>query len=209
MFNREFEVKLSMLLTLGLTSAFLLFVSYFLGFYLGRKNGELLALASTQVYLAKLPIAADNTKSVDMQNVAAEVYDKLSVEKKGKVAEKAKSGEDETTQLLLNNYDSPVKDFSPSTRDNFKNKFLAQGKLPLGWYVQVAAPKDIDSATEWLGRLKKSGFQALVETASVNKQKYYRIVVGPEKSKETVTRLVQQLSRERLVDKSPFLKQVK
>jgi septal ring-binding cell division protein DamX len=87
---------------------------------------------------------------------------------------------------------------------------LVRRTLPLGYFAQVAAPKKLAEAEGVAKRLKKAGFPVLVESATVNGQGFYRVVVGPEDNKEQVDRLVKQLQKESLAGSSkPFIRRVK
>lgn len=81
--------------------------------------------------------------------------------------------------------------------------------LPRGWFAQVAAPRKHSDATGIAQKLRGSGFPVVVEEANVKGEQYYRILVGPEASKQTADRLVSQLRRERYLEGAPFLRQVK
>ena len=76
--------------------------------------------------------------------------------------------------------------------------------MPSGWFAQVAAPRRSDDANFLARQLRKSGFSAIVETAKVNGQEYYRVLVGPERSREQTNRLVKQLMREPYMQGDPF-----
>lgn len=78
-----------------------------------------------------------------------------------------------------------------------------------GWFAQVAAPKKKEDATELSRQLRKSGFSVIVEVAQVKGQQYYRILAGPESSKEQAEKLVDQLKREPYIPTKPFIRQIK
>lgn len=87
---------------------------------------------------------------------------------------------------------------------------LVRRSLPVGYFAQVAAPKKLSEAEGVAKRLKKAGFPVLVESATVNGQSFYRVVVGPEENKVQVERLVTQLQKESLAGGSkPFIRRVK
>jgi cell division septation protein DedD len=86
---------------------------------------------------------------------------------------------------------------------------IEQADLSKGWFVQVAAPASEADATSLSNKLKSSGFQVLIERAKVQERTYYRILVGPEATRITSERLLQQLLREKYIDKAPFIRQVK
>jgi cell division septation protein DedD len=82
-------------------------------------------------------------------------------------------------------------------------------KPETGWYAQIAAPKAASDASSLASNLKRSGFAAVIETADVRGEKYYRVIVGPEKSKVQADVLLKQLKREPYITGDPFLRMVK
>ena len=78
-----------------------------------------------------------------------------------------------------------------------------------GWFAQVAAPKKRGDADELSRKLKGSGFKVSIETASVRGEEYYRVLVGPEDSRDHAMRLVSQLKRESFLQGEPFVRMVK
>lgn len=81
--------------------------------------------------------------------------------------------------------------------------------LPKGWYAQVAAPKKLEDSHAIAAKLKASGFPVMIERANVRGEEYFRVMVGPEGSREMGNRLVQQLKRESAVKSDPFIRMVK
>lgn len=81
--------------------------------------------------------------------------------------------------------------------------------VPKGFYVQVAAPKRLQDAEKLAMRLQKSGFPVAVEAASVGKQKFYRVLVGPERSNLYADRLLGQLHTEKYIPTDPFIREVR
>lgn len=91
----------------------------------------------------------------------------------------------------------------------FKSKYV-RSKIPLGWYAQVSAPKSGREADALAGKIRGSGFPVMIEKVSVRGEQYYRVLVGPEDSRELGERLISQLNRERgLGIAAPFLKLVR
>lgn len=86
---------------------------------------------------------------------------------------------------------------------------VATSKLSKGWYAQVAAPKAIKDAEELSDKLRKSGFEVSVERTQVKGEDYYRVLVGPEETKQLGDRLVSQLRREPYIKSEPFMRSVK
>lgn len=87
------------------------------------------------------------------------------------------------------------------------SKFM-RAKVIRGWYAQVAAPRNLKDADTVASKLRGSGFPVVIESAKIGGQEYFRVLVGPEDSKELGSRLVSQLKRERGLRGSPFLKRV-
>lgn len=81
--------------------------------------------------------------------------------------------------------------------------------LPKGWYAQIAAPKQLEESHKIASRLKAAGFPVLIERANVRGEEYYRVMVGPEGSRQTGERLVKQLKREASLPNEPFIRMVK
>jgi cell division septation protein DedD len=84
-----------------------------------------------------------------------------------------------------------------------------QGKVSQGWYVQVSAPGVESDAFELADKLHESGFPVVIEKAKVQQRTYFRVLVGPEEVRLTAERLLQQLLRERYIDKAPFIRRVR
>ena len=82
-------------------------------------------------------------------------------------------------------------------------------RLPKGWFAQVAAPKKRDDADTIARQLKGSGFKVVIESALVRGEAYFRILVGPEGTREQADRLIQQLKRESYIKSDPFVRMVR
>jgi cell division septation protein DedD len=86
---------------------------------------------------------------------------------------------------------------------------LIRERLPKGWFAQVGAP-DNRAEAERLGQnLQASGFPVVIEQAKVRGQEYYRILVGPEDTRQQAERLMSQLKREPAVKADPFIRMVR
>lgn len=90
-----------------------------------------------------------------------------------------------------------------------KQQSFVVKSVPTGYYAQVAAPKTLDEAEALARKLKKSGFPVVVESSSLNKAPFYRVLVGPEDNKVQGERLVGQLKSERYINGTPFIRKVK
>lgn len=82
-------------------------------------------------------------------------------------------------------------------------------KLSAGWYSQVAAPKSLKEAQTVANNLKKSGFKAMVESAQVGDQQYYRVVVGPESSRLAAEQSLARLRKQSSLKAEPFVRLVR
>ena len=78
-----------------------------------------------------------------------------------------------------------------------------------GWYAQVAAPRLKSDADNMARRLRSSGFSVRIETAKIRGEEYYRVLAGPEGSRDQADRLVGQLKRESYLEGEPFVRMVK
>lgn len=86
---------------------------------------------------------------------------------------------------------------------------LVRKVIPSGYFAQVAAPKKLAEAESIAGKLKRSGFPVVVESAAVAGQSFYRVLVGPEQNKLQADRLVSQLKSEKYLSGDPFIRKVK
>lgn len=82
-------------------------------------------------------------------------------------------------------------------------------KLSKGWYAQVAAPRLQTDAEAIAVKLVKSGFPVVIESANVKGQDYFRVLVGPEATRDRGERLVTQIKQDKSVSGDPFLRVVK
>jgi cell division septation protein DedD len=89
------------------------------------------------------------------------------------------------------------------------SKFLKEGTVPRGWYVQAAAVTTEDEANLASEKLVSSGFPVVIEDVKIGKKQYYRILVGPESEREPALRMVEQVKREQLLKGDPFLRRSK
>ena len=89
-----------------------------------------------------------------------------------------------------------------------KSSFI-RNVLPKGWFAQIAAPKSISEAESVARQLKAAGFSVMIERADVRGDLYFRLLVGPEVSKDQAERLIAQVKREKIVKSDPFLRLIK
>lgn len=92
----------------------------------------------------------------------------------------------------------------PLSASNFIRK-----KIPGGWFAQIAAPKKIEDANQLARSLRDSGFPVMIESAQVRGEEYFRVLVGPEASKEQADILLKQIKREPYIKSDPFIRLVK
>ncbi|MDC0357932.1 SPOR domain-containing protein [Oligoflexia bacterium] len=90
-----------------------------------------------------------------------------------------------------------------------ERKAYVGASIPSGWFAQVAAPKNMGDANSVAKRLKSSGFKVSIEHAQVRGQKYYRVLVGPENTRQHAERLLGQLKRETYLKGDPFIKMIR
>ena len=81
--------------------------------------------------------------------------------------------------------------------------------IPAGFYAQVAAPKRLQDAEKLARRLKQSGFPVAIESVTIDRQSFYRVLVGPEQNKLYTERLIGQLHSERYIPTDPFIREVR
>jgi len=81
--------------------------------------------------------------------------------------------------------------------------------IPRGWYAQVAAPPTEEAANQLVKKLRASGFEVALEKAEVRDEHYYRVLVGPEQSRELANRMLQELKRETYIRSEPFIRMVR
>lgn len=98
---------------------------------------------------------------------------------------------------------------TPPAATTAPSNSLIREVLPGGWYAQVAAPKQTKEAEHLSNKLKTAGFPVVIEKASVRGEQYFRILVGPEGSRQRAQILVQQLKGESFVRGEPFLRLVR
>ncbi len=93
---------------------------------------------------------------------------------------------------------------TPSVKSGF-----VRDVLPKGWFAQIAAPKSVGEAESVARQLKAAGFSVMIERADVRGDQYFRLLVGPEVSKEQAERLIAQVKREKVIKGDPFLRLIK
>lgn len=120
-----------------------------------------------------------------------------------------KSDDVEESKQAVAKVKAPVEDKAAVKESPKKPQSFVVKSVPTGYYAQVAAPKTLDEAEAIARKLKKSGFPVVVESSSLNKAPFYRVLVGPEDNKVQGDRLVGQLKSERYINGTPFIRKVK
>jgi cell division protein FtsN len=84
--------------------------------------------------------------------------------------------------------------------------------VPAGWYSQVWASNTEDEASRLANKLKRSGFPVVIEAAAIsstsrsNGSSIYRVLVGPEATRDLAQELLNQLEREKYLETKPFIR---
>lgn len=81
--------------------------------------------------------------------------------------------------------------------------------IPRGFYVQIAATTNEGEAALLSRKVRESGFKVVVEQSVVGGSRYYRVLAGPEDTREHATRMVDQIRREPYINSQPFVRDVK
>ena len=76
-----------------------------------------------------------------------------------------------------------------------------------GYYVQVAARKDANSAKELASKVQ-SGLPVLIEKAAVGGRDYFRVLVGPYQDAKAANSAQKKLGKQKLARGKPFVKKV-
>lgn len=116
----------------------------------------------------------------------------------------------------------PIKDTSKSVEDqsarsaaaikkevNKEGEIAVRGKIPSGWYVQVAAPRKVQDATEIARNLQRSGIPVMIESAQVRGEDYFRVVAGPQSQRSGAEKLLNQIKSKGSVKGDPFVRAVR
>jgi cell division septation protein DedD len=133
---------------------------------------------------------------------------------KAEEAKVAKAQPEKSASALLDERIASAKAAASTTETKSADKKSDNGPLvrkviPSGYFAQVAAPKKMNEAEAIAGKLKRSGFPVVIESASVAGQNFYRVLVGPEENKVQADRLVSQLDSESYISGKPFIRKVK
>lgn len=178
--------------------------------------------AQEELALAKSRLAEENLTTAANKNLAGSAVSTGAIESarsgvaagkgtatlltKEQVAERTKSGVSPAVTKIEPPKAEAAKAAKVVTESAPASNSLVRAMLPKGWYAQVAAPKRLGEAEGLAARLKRSGFPVLIERANVRGEEYFRVVVGPEKDRVQVDRLIGQVKREGF---EPFPRAVK
>lgn len=103
-----------------------------------------------------------------------------------------------------------VETVAPKTALNSKHAVLkGSNSLAPGWYVQVTAKAEKDSATLVENELESYGFKASQQAALVNGVNYHRVVVGPFSQKAKAHETKQKVMESSITKEEPFVKLIK
>jgi len=169
-------------------------------------------LDSTNPFVVKKEVTAQGQTEVAKMKTQEPVVEKK-IEANRKVFESQKRVDSEDSETIVNTFNSKREAVTTETKkkiEELPELRKTSSNVSKGWYAQVAAPKTKEDANALIGKLRSAGFSATIETAEVRGEKYFRVVVGPEDSRETGERLVGQLKREGIVKGSdPFIRLIK
>lgn len=150
-----------------------------------------------------LPAIAENRKPVEEKKVEV---DARKIEGKTTPDKKVEAKKTPEIKVELARKEEPQ---NPVPAKVAESPGIARGKVASGWYAQIAAPTKKEEADAIALKLQKNGFHVAIENAEVRGDKYYRILVGPEKNKTQADALVGQLKRESYVGGAPFIRMIK
>ncbi|MCB0359193.1 MAG: SPOR domain-containing protein, partial [Bdellovibrionales bacterium] len=80
---------------------------------------------------------------------------------------------------------------------------------PAGFYVQVAAERTPDGAVLIGKKLKAARFNVVISKAAVGEKTYYRVLVGPHKTRDAAKNALSRVAAVKAAKARPFVKQVK
>ena len=92
--------------------------------------------------------------------------------------------------------------------EKVEEETLSFSKASSGWYAQISSTSDVKVAKNLEKSLKDNGFPVVIEKIDRQGKAYYRVLSGPEASRNYAERLKEQLSREPNVPGSPFVKYI-
>lgn len=102
----------------------------------------------------------------------------------------------------------PTRSMEVNTIQSNEEKTFAEFTLTKGWYVQIGAKQTEAEASELKIKLERTGRQTHIESATVNGIFYYRIVVGPFDSRSAAVQVKTEITNQKLVEDSSYLRLV-
>ncbi|MFN8389793.1 MAG: SPOR domain-containing protein [Bdellovibrionota bacterium] len=88
-------------------------------------------------------------------------------------------------------------------------KTVRSSAIPAGWYLQISAARTSKEANAVVKKLQSSGLKPIVETAEINRQTYYRVVLGPYATREATASARKAAISAKAAKGEPFLKLIK
>ena len=173
----------------------------------GSSQGAVRVLgADNSQTLGAIAAQAGATKQ-EAQKPAAPEAESGQREPKAKAMEVAKlSAQPSTTEELK---PAPSDDRAKPEQSSTRDRPLITNSVPRGWFAQIMAPRSQAEAETLARKLQGSGFSVIIENARVRGEQYYRVLVGPEETRQQSERLLAQLKREPYIKASPFIRMVK
>jgi cell division septation protein DedD len=124
-------------------------------------------------------------------------------------AEKLAANRGDAKEAVTNTASQPTAESKRDSALKEDGAIPVKSSIPAGWYVQVAAPKNIGEANKLAATLKRNGFPVMIESAQVRGEDYYRVVVGPRTQRNSAEQLLSQIKAKKSVPGDPFVRAVK
>lgn len=90
-----------------------------------------------------------------------------------------------------------------------KANVAEETKTSLGWAIQVAAEEDEYLAREKISALAEDGVTASVQPVTVKGRDYFRVLVGPYRSKSSAQEDLERITNFKVNEGKPFLRELK
>lgn len=104
------------------------------------------------------------------------------------------------------NIPKPIKPVKPSVKPPKEPEEVVATPKPKKsdekgtWVIQVASLGNAQTATDLQNKLRKAGFAAFIEKAEVRGKQYYRVRVGPNKSRASAERAAAKLRQQQKLE---------
>lgn len=102
---------------------------------------------------------------------------------------------------------APAK-LAPKQKDTKDTAISPKTHLPNGWYVQVAAAKNMNEANSYAAKLKKIGIKPQIEDATVKNVRYLRVMVGPYSTENGAIGAQKKIRDAKISPNIPFTKRI-